>query len=110
MPSNKDLIAKTLILATALSLDVKTDGLSNQQLADLVSDLHAKKRDADTVTQADTAAKLAKAVPGYSIAKGKALTSPRGILVAGDEIKPGDLAGGQDALDVFVKSGHVVKA
>lgn len=105
MPSNKDLIKQALALAVALSLVIETDGLSNEKLAALVSDLKAKKKDADTVTQADTAPKVA-----YSIAKGRAITSRRGILADGDEIKENDLAGGQKALDAFVKSGHVVKA
>ena len=41
---------------------------------------------------------------------GKAITSKRGILADGDEIKAEDLAGGTEALEAFVKSGHVGKA
>ena len=48
-------------------------------------------------------------VYGYFVSSGVALTSKRGILSGGAEIKPEDLAGGKDALDVFIKTGHVVK-
>lgn len=47
--------------------------------------------------------------PLFSVSKGKAVTSKRGILSDGDEIKADDLAGGKEALDAFVKSGHVAK-
>ena len=51
----------------------------------------------------------AKTAP-YSIAKGKAVTTKRGILSDGSEVKASDLSGGDDALQAFVKTGHVVKA
>ena len=41
---------------------------------------------------------------------GKAITTKRGILSDGAEIKADDLAGGKKALDTFVKSGHITKA
>jgi hypothetical protein len=44
------------------------------------------------------------------VASGKSITSRRGILAPGDEIKAEDLSGGKESLDKFVKSGHVVKA
>ena len=47
--------------------------------------------------------------PPFSVAAGKAITSKRGILSAGDEITADDLAGGKEALSTFVKSGHVAK-
>ena len=113
MPSNKELSKLALVLAGDLSLKINTDDLSNEKLAALVSDLKAKKKDADTVTQADTAPKT-----GYYVKPGKSLTSKRGILATERgakikdcvEIKPDDLAGGQKALDALVKSGYVGKA
>lgn len=120
MPSNKELSKQALVLATALSLKINTDDLNNEKLAALVSDLKAKKKDKDTVTQADTAeAKAAEAKkPPFYVKPGKALTSKRGILATERgakikdcvEIKASDLAGGQEALDAFVKSGYVGKA
>ena len=48
--------------------------------------------------------------PPFSIAKGKAITTKRGILSDGDEIKAEDLNGGQKAIDAFVKTKHIIKA
>lgn len=48
--------------------------------------------------------------PPFRVSKGKAITSKRGILADGDEIKAEDLAGGKEALEAFVKSGHVAKS
>ncbi len=46
----------------------------------------------------------------YAVAGGKALTTKRGIMDEGSIIAATDLAGGQEAIDAFLKSGHVVKA
>jgi hypothetical protein len=46
----------------------------------------------------------------YSIAAGKALTSPRGVLEPGDEIRPTDVSGGVEQLEYLVRKGYVVKA
>jgi hypothetical protein len=48
--------------------------------------------------------------PPFSVAKGKAITSKRGILSNGAEVSAEDLGGGKTALDALVKSGHIVKA
>lgn len=48
--------------------------------------------------------------PVYYLGKKKAVTTKRGILSDGDEIKAEYLSGGKKALDAFVKSGHVVKS
>lgn len=186
MPSNKEYIKQAEELAAELGVEITTDGLNNAKLADLVSDLKAKARDAELTTQADNhtpgdgpvallgsdqfensyeidgddvplgdlvgaayeksgftveqwnelsdedrdarigeelagrinqaehakveAAAQEEQLPPYSLAKGKSLTTKRGILSDGDEITASHLAGGQKALDAFVKSGHVVKA
>jgi len=120
MPSNKELIAEAQGLAEALEIPVETDGLSNESLADLVKDLRAKTTDAETETQADKAAEEAKVKkaarmenkkPAFYVAAGKSLTSKRGILSGdtSDEVKAEHLGGGKEALDAFVKSGHVLK-
>lgn len=54
--------------------------------------------------------KAAAKAPTFCVGEGKALTSKRGILASGAEITADDLPGGKDALDAFVKSGHVVKS
>lgn len=129
MPSNKQYTEEANKLAAELGLEVETEGLNNEKLAALVSDLKAKKKDAERETLADkaeddaaAAAALAKLEAGevkaekedkkppFYVKEGKAVTSKRGILSDGAEIKADDLAGGKEALDAFVKSGHVVKS
>ena len=59
-----------------------------------------------------------KKKPAFYVKKGKALTTNRGIVggideedfSGDDEIKSEDLAGGQEALEAFVESGHVGKS
>lgn len=116
MPSNKELAAEAKALAAELETEVTTDGLNNQQLADLVSDLKAKKKDADTVTQADNAERMAgkpqpKKKPPFYVAPRKAITSKKGILSGDteDEVKAEYLEGGKDALEAFIESGHILK-
>lgn len=108
MPSNKELISQVEKLSDELGLEVVTKGLNNDELAELMSDLKAKKKYADSDDQFEPEAKEEK--PPYYVMPGKAITSKRRILGDGDEIKADDLAGGKEALDAFVKSGHVGKA
>jgi hypothetical protein len=114
MPSNKQYKEQAEQLAAELEVEITTDGLNNEQLGDLVSDLKAKARDAELDTQADDAPEETQEPAGkrppHSVASGKSITSRRGILAPGDEIKAEDLSGGKESLDKFVKSGHVVKA
>ena len=112
MATNKQLIKESLEISKELNLVVETEGLSNAQLAELLSDLKAKQKDANLVTGADTAVEVAVevAIFAYSVAPGKAITTNRVIIADGDEIKISDLPGGKKAMDAFVKSGHVVKA
>lgn len=112
MPSNKELIAEAEALADELSREVSTEGLNNNKLAELVSDLKAKKKDAETETQADEAeAEVVNQEPAYYVAPRNSITSKKGILSGDtqDEVKPEYLHGGQDALDSLVKSGHILK-
>lgn len=121
MPSNNALKEEITELAKGLGLEINTDGLNNDKLAALVKDLRAKKKDAETDTQADNAPPVAKPKQklkpklklkpkdGYYLCEGKALTTRRGILSSGAEIKPKDISGGKEALDGFVLSGHVEK-
>lgn len=113
MATNKVLIAQAIAIAAVLSISAETEDLNNAQLTALVKELKAKATDAgvaidDAMLKADTVVKVKK--PPYFVNEGKALTSKRGILAEGDEIKADDLAGGKEALDAFVKSGHVGKA
>jgi hypothetical protein len=46
----------------------------------------------------------------YSVAAGKAITSPRGVLGPGDEVRLSDFSDGQKQLDYLVERGLVVKS
>lgn len=108
MPSIKELKEQAAELATALNIEVSTDDMTNADLSELVADLEAKVKDASLKTVADDAPKAKK--PPYSVAQGCALTTKKGILADGDEIKAEWLEGGADAIKAFVKSGHIDKA
>ena len=86
MPSNKQYKEQAEKLAAELDVEITTDGLNNEQLGDLVSDLKAKARDAELDTQADDAPEAeapAEKRPPFSVASGKSITSRRGILAPG---------------------------
>lgn len=67
----------------------------------------------DQVTEDVKTAKpsVSKKKPAFYVAPRCAITSKKGILSGDteDEVKAEFLAGGQSALDAFVKSGHVLK-
>lgn len=116
MPSNKEYIEQAQALAAELDVAVTTDGLTNEQLARLVSDLKAealaKETTASEAERKDNAAVQKdepKKLPPYYVKPGKALTTKRGIKSDGQEITAEDLIGGKEALEGFVKSGHVGK-
>lgn len=120
MASKLELAAQAHELAAELEITVEANGEnggdSHDTLTALVADLKAKKADAENVTSADDAPEAPAAdageefeeVPEHAVAKGKAITSMRGILGAGEEIKAEYLSGGADALAALVKAGHVV--
>ena len=104
MPSNAELITQAEALAEELGLEIETEGLNNEKLAALVSDLKAKKKDAENAAAEDAVAAKAAAdeakaeaaakKPDFYVMPGKAITSKRGILSDGQEIKADDLPGG----------------
>lgn len=92
MTSNVKLIEEITTIAIEKSVDMpETEGLKNCELIDALDDL---KNLSSSVT--------------YVVNKGKALTSKRGILGEGIEIFAKDLAGGDEAIASFVKSGHII--
>lgn len=118
MASNKELAAEAVELAEELGIEVTTDGLNNKALSALVSDLKAKKKDAELQTQADEAdgdqpdadeADGEELEQGYYVAKGKAVTSKIGIMSDGAAVKAKHFVGGQETLDHLVERGHCVK-
>lgn len=125
MPSNKDLSKQALNLAEKLKIVVITAGLNNVELSKLVTDLKAKAKDAENDTIADGAESTdettgegttdaagdetedeVEAYP-YSIKAGKSVTSKRGILGEGEEVKAEDLPGGKETLEDLIVRGFV---
>ena len=130
MASNKELAAEAAELAAELGIQVTTDGLNNKALSALVSDLKAKKKDAELQTQADgdqsddsdgdadgdqsddsdgDADEEDERAPGVYVADGKAVTSKIGVLAEGRAVEAKHFAGGQETLDNLIKRGHCVK-
>lgn len=112
MASKEQLIETANVLAAELNKTINTDDLKHEELVDLVTDLKAKKKDADTITQADDAPDADdedtfEEVPPFTVADGKAITSMRGILAEGDEVKAEYLTGGQESLEALVDAKHV---
>jgi hypothetical protein len=98
MASNKELIVSILAIASTLAIDApKTEDKNNAELAVILKDLKASPTGPETQETK------------FYIVAGKAITSKRGILSDGDEIKEQDLPDGLKALKAFVTSGYVVK-
>jgi hypothetical protein len=105
MASNSVLIESILGLALALgSTAPDTEGKTNAQLVIILNGLKAEKAEKAPEPEPEL-----EPEPKFYIVAGKAITSKRGILSDGDEIKEGDLPDGLKALKAFVKSGYVVK-
>ena len=125
MPKNEELIKDIETEANAKGVDIPvTEGLSNAQLAETLKGLKAAapaptnetdgkaddgKADdaADDSTDDDEVEVEAKAP--YEMAPGKALTTLKGCIGPGEEIKAEYLIDGKDGLKRHVKNGLVVK-
>jgi len=130
MATNKVLIAQAIAIAMAADLDLaegeaELNKMNNAELAKVVKDMKKSHPDAAAkvaederlaakeladAKKAKAKAKAAEAKPPYYLADGKSITTKRGLLGPGREIKAEDLAGGQKALDGFVKTKHVIKS
>lgn len=126
MPSNAELKASIEEISAELGVETVTDGLTNAQLADKLSDLRdekTKRADApapDTQAALDAAAQALDALmapvvaakPPYYMAPGKAVTSKAGILSGdtADEVKAEYFEGGDETLQALVESGYVLKS
>ena len=114
MPSNKDLIATAGSLAKELGEEISTEGLNNQALATLVSDLKAKKAEAEAVAKAEPEIVIKKTdsvgiteSKAFVIAKGKSVTSLKGILGEGETVTPEHFKGGQETFDNLKDNGFI---
>lgn len=115
MPSNKVLRASIGEEAEAKGVDSPdTDGKNNQELAEILSGLKAMapsppSEEAAKVAEAEEAAKVA-ALPPYSVAAGKSVTTLKGIKADGEEVEAGSFPGGKETLDSLVDRGVVIKS
>lgn len=112
---NNDASADGNMDATPSSGAVRTDAkASNDEVGDSKSEGQSKPAanqpnaaDAGTTPpEADTAPQG----PRYAVAKGKSLTSKRGLLGPGAEVSARDFGGGQERLDALVDAGAVTRS
>ncbi len=108
MASNNELIEQIL----ELDADANTDGLNNKKLAELLAEIKARP----ATDEAEAAAAEAEApaepdvedqLPEYTVAKGKSLTTLRGVIDGGAAICAKDLAGGEKTLKSLCSKGYV---
>lgn len=106
MPSNAELQAAIAARAEVLVLTVDTSGMNNATLAETLKGLMGQKTAEELAAEA-AAAPAPAGKPGkpgkkrgYFVAKGASITSARGILAEGEEVRPGDVP--DEARDVLV--------
>jgi hypothetical protein len=132
MVSNKELAEQATALAVELGITVETEGLKNSGLHELVAELQkrlgrspaavASEAPKPRVPPVDGAAPDGLGGPpeppkapepklrhAYQVAPGKALTTLRGVLGPGDEMRATDCSGGVEQLEHLVASGYLLK-
>ena len=102
MATNIELIKRATDLAEKLGTVVVTEGLTNAALKDLIRELRAQMGDTDE----DEAPVV---VTRYVVAAGKAITSKRGVLADGDEVKPEFFNNGHTTISMMLKSNTIVE-
>lgn len=110
MANKENLIKQLDILAGELETDVDTSELTKADLEEKIATMKEmvkdkKKAEVEAAKEREDDGKK----PPFYIADGKSLTSRRGVLAPGAEIKAADLAGGQPAIDEHVKNGFICK-
>jgi len=119
MPTKKENRETVIELVKELGLEMaipKKDDLNSTDWADLVSDLKAKKRDSAKDTVADgPKEETPKETPEvaeskYVIKAGCSVTSLKGVLAPGAEVKPEFFTNGKEAFAIHEKNGLIVKA
>ena len=105
MPSNKELQDAIAARAAVLGVTVETDGMNNATLAATLKGLTDQKTAEELAADAAPAAPAAPAAKpskkrGYFVAKGSSITTARGIIAEGDEVRDGDLP--DEARDALV--------
>jgi len=126
MASNRELKDRAGTLGKMLGLEVRTAGLGNAELEQLVADLEAKQAEAppvsaaappDEPSSAPVAAAAARApappqapAPArvtFVVAPRKAIVCDGRVLSEGQEIRPKDLPGGIDRIRALMRAGLV---
>ena len=112
MASNKDLITAIEAEAEAKGVDVPaTENLTNAQLAETLKRLRGPAPAPGTGEDEDDVIEPAKVErPPYYICDGKSLTTLKGILGPGDEIKAEYLTDGDEGIKRHRQNGIVAKA
>ena len=112
MPSNTKLIESIEAEAKAKGVDIPvTEDLNNSQLADKLKELKAlapAPAPAPAETSEAPAPVVEKKAP-YTMAPNKAITTLKGVLADGDEVKVEYLADGEDGLKRHVENGNVIE-
>lgn len=123
MPSNKNLVESIVELSKELGITTNTEGLNNKALCEVLSTLKLQKEEKDK-TAANNAkgsnppddsetpdnppdSPEPKADGKLKVAKGKSLTSLKGILAEGDVVDASCFVGGQETLDELVKKEYI---
>ena len=103
LDENADIEDKDVDELTAMLEELKPEP------GDPASEAVEAKAAAKKLKEENAAKKKAAKKPPYTVANGKSITTKRGIIAEGDEIKAADLAGGTKAITDFVESGHIDK-
>lgn len=97
MPSNKELQSAIAEIAEKHGLTVDTSGMKNATLSTTLSGLREQYPEAEPAPK-----------HGVRVAKGRSITSPRGILADGEVLRDGDIADAE-TVDVLIGLGVLEK-
>lgn len=113
MPSNKELRGEIEKVAADLKIPAAELGelgnMGNQELGAVLTELRTRARDENPPEPADAKAPAAPKKKGPHIAKGKSITTKRGILGPGAPISAADLQGGGETFAKLVEAGYIDK-
>lgn len=113
MPSNKELRGEIEKVAADLKIPAAELGelgnMNNPELGAVLTQLRMRARDENPPETADAKAPAAPEKKGPHIAKGKSITTKRGILGPGASVAARDLNGGEETFAKLVKAGYIDK-
>ena len=112
LDENADFEGKDVEALTAMLEELKPDSVTTDDPTAAPAEAAKAKEDATNARQEkeiEDAKKKADSLPPYRVAEGKSITSLKGILADGDEVKAKYLPEGDKTLQSLVKRGFVVK-